>query len=93
MARSEGDLGLGAVGAGGFGLFALQQFVQVSGIRLAAARRFGIPDVQSVDALLARGQARDRGEDAPLRRAAASDDGRPAGLDPSRLAGGPRAPT
>jgi predicted dehydrogenase len=57
---------LGIIGCGGFGLYALQQFVQVPGVRLtamagthraaalAAARRFGVPDVGSVDDLLAR---------------------------------------
>lgn len=58
-------LGIGAIGAGGFGLFALQQFLQAPGTRLigiagtnregalAMARRFGVPDVVEVDALLA----------------------------------------
>jgi predicted dehydrogenase len=59
------ELGLGVIGCGGFGLFALQQFVQVPGIRLAgmagtarpaaeaAARRFGLDDIVDVDRLLA----------------------------------------
>jgi predicted dehydrogenase len=63
---SQDTIGLGVIGAGGFGLYALQQFTQVPGVRLvamagthrpaalAAARRFGIPDVEEVDALLAR---------------------------------------
>ena len=58
-------LRIGAVGAGGFGLFALQQFLQFPGVELVAmagthreaalamARRFGVPDVVEVDALLA----------------------------------------
>jgi predicted dehydrogenase len=60
------DIGLGVIGCGGFGLFALQQFVQAPGIRLAgmagtarpaalaAARRYGLEDVEEVDRLLAR---------------------------------------
>jgi predicted dehydrogenase len=63
---SERELRLGVIGCGGFGLFALQQFVQVPAVRLvgmagthreaaiAAAKRFGVEDVQEVDALLAR---------------------------------------
>ncbi len=55
---------IGALGAGGFGLFALQQFLQVPGMALTAiagthreaalamARRFGVPDLIEVDALL-----------------------------------------
>lgn len=58
-------LRIGAIGAGGFGLFALQQFLQVPGTQLVAiagthqeaaramARRFGVSDVHEVDALLA----------------------------------------
>lgn len=58
------DIGLGVIGCGGFGLFALQQFVQVPGIRLAgmagtarpaaqaAARRYGLEDVVEVERLL-----------------------------------------
>src|SRR5262245_62736138 len=61
----ESDVGLGVIGCGGFGLFALQQFVQVPGVRLAgmagtarpaaeaAARRFGLDDVVDIDRLLA----------------------------------------
>jgi predicted dehydrogenase len=63
---SSREIRLGVIGCGGFGLYALQQFAQVPGVRLtgmagthreaarAAARRFGIPDIQDVDALLAR---------------------------------------
>ena len=58
-------LRIGAVGAGGFGLFALQQFLQTPGVTLAAiaatsrepalamARRFGVIDVGDVEVLLA----------------------------------------
>jgi predicted dehydrogenase len=58
-------LRIGAIGAGGFGLFALQQFLQVPGVQLVAfagthreaalamARRFGVPDLVEVDVLLA----------------------------------------
>src|SRR5436190_20200998 len=61
----EQDLGLGVIGCGGFGLFALQQFVQVPGIRLAgmagtarpaaeaAARRYGLEDIVDVERLVA----------------------------------------
>lgn len=63
---SVGEIRLGIIGCGGFGLFALQQFVQVPGVRLvamagthreasiAAAKRFGVQDLEEVDALLAR---------------------------------------
>jgi predicted dehydrogenase len=63
--RTEG-IRIGALGAGGFGLFALQQFVQIPGVELvgiaathreaafAVAQRFGIPDLQDAGALLAR---------------------------------------
>src|SRR5215218_1518855 len=58
-------LRIGAIGAGGFGLFALQQFLQSPGVQLtgiagtfrdaavAMSRRFGVPDLVEVDALLA----------------------------------------
>lgn len=58
-------LRIGAIGAGGFGLFALQQFLQVPGTRLVAiagthreaalamARRFGVDDVVDTGLLLA----------------------------------------
>ena len=60
------EVGLAVIGCGGFGLFALQHFAQVGGIKLVgmagthrtaslvAARRFGIPDVKDVAALLRR---------------------------------------
>jgi predicted dehydrogenase len=60
----EQTLGLGVIGCGGFGLFALQQFVQTPGVRLvgmagtarpaalAAARRFGLEDVVEIERLL-----------------------------------------
>src|SRR5277367_1160595 len=63
---NSGEIRLGVIGCGGFGLYALQQFAQVPGVKLtgmagthrdaalAAARRFGIPDIEDVDKLLAR---------------------------------------
>jgi predicted dehydrogenase len=57
-------IGVGVVGCGGFGLFALQHFAQHPSVRLAgiaethreaahaAARRFGLPEVMTLDALL-----------------------------------------
>jgi predicted dehydrogenase len=63
---SQVEIRVGVVGCGGFGLYALQQFVQVPGVKLigmagtnrqaahAAAARFGIPDIEDVGALLAR---------------------------------------
>ncbi|MCI0335353.1 MAG: Gfo/Idh/MocA family oxidoreductase [Planctomycetes bacterium] len=63
-ATSEHQLGVGVIGCGGFGLFALQQFVQVPGVRLAgmaatarpaalaAAQRYGLEDVVDVQRLL-----------------------------------------
>jgi predicted dehydrogenase len=60
------DIGLGVIGCGGFGLFALQQFVQTPGVRLAgmagtarpaalaAAQRYGLENVEQIDRLLAR---------------------------------------
>ena len=62
----QGEIRLGVIGCGGFGLYALQQFAQVPGVKLAgmagthrqaahaAALRFGIPDIEDVDKLLAR---------------------------------------
>ena len=59
------DLHLAAIGAGGFGHFATQHFLQVPGVTLGAiagthhaqaqamAKRFGVPDVEDVQALLA----------------------------------------
>ena len=58
-------LRIGAVGAGGFGLFALQQFMQIPGVTLVAiagtsnagalsmAHRFGVADVGAFESLLA----------------------------------------
>jgi predicted dehydrogenase len=63
---NESQTRLAIIGCGGFGLYALQQFAQVSGVKLigmagtnrqaahAAAERFGIPDIQDVNQLLAR---------------------------------------
>jgi predicted dehydrogenase len=63
---SQRDVRLAVIGCGGFGLYALQQFTQVPGVKLigmagtnrpaahAAAERFGIPDIQDVEKLLAR---------------------------------------
>src|SRR4029079_8279927 len=60
----EQDIGLGVIGCGGLGLFALQQFVQVPGVHLvgmagtarpaalAAAKRYGLEDVVEVDRLV-----------------------------------------
>ena len=57
---------LGVIGCGGFGLFAVQHFVQAEGIELvaiagthreaaiAAAARFGAPDIQDVEDLVRR---------------------------------------
>jgi predicted dehydrogenase len=65
MTTKPQQIGLGVIGCGGFGLFAMQQFAQLPGIRLvgmagthraaahAAARRFGLPDVMEIEALLA----------------------------------------
>jgi len=62
----SGAIGIGVIGAGGFGLFALQHLTQIPGVKLvgmagthreaafAMAQRFGVPDIQDVDALLAR---------------------------------------
>src|SRR5688500_11444757 len=66
MDMKEGAIRMGVVGAGGFGLYALQQFTQIPGITLvgmagthreaafATAQRFGIPDIEDVDALVSR---------------------------------------
>ena len=63
---NQGEIRLAVIGCGGFGLYALQQFAQVPGVKLtgmagthrvaaqAAARRFGVPDIEDVDKLLAR---------------------------------------
>jgi predicted dehydrogenase len=62
----HGEIRLGVIGCGGFGLYALQQFAQVPGVKLvgmagthrqaahAAAQRFGIPDIEDVGKMLAR---------------------------------------
>jgi predicted dehydrogenase len=62
----QSEIRLAVIGCGGFGLFALEHFGQVPGIKLvgmagthrqaahAAAQRFGIPDIQDVDRLLDR---------------------------------------
>jgi len=59
------QLGIGVIGCGGFGLFALQQFVQVPGVQVvamaatarpaarAAAQRYGLDDLLEIDMLLA----------------------------------------
>lgn len=59
-------IGLGVIGCGGFGLFALQQFTQIPGIELvgmavthqpaslAAATRFGVENTNDLAAFLAR---------------------------------------
>jgi len=63
---SENAIGLGILGFGGFAMYATQQFAQVRGVALrciaethreaslAAAARFGLEDVRSADAMLAR---------------------------------------
>ena len=65
MSASD-EVRLGIIGCGGFGLFALQQFTQVTGVKLvamagthreaaqAAAKRFGVPNIEDVDVLLNR---------------------------------------
>lgn len=66
MSKQDRAVNLGVVGAGGFGLFALQHFLQVPGVRLAAmasthreaatamARRFGLGEVLELPQLLER---------------------------------------
>lgn len=66
MMSSTKRIRLGVVGCGGFGLFAVQQFVQVEGVKLAgmagthreaavaASKRFGVDDIEHVDKLLER---------------------------------------
>src|SRR5436190_23946568 len=56
---------IGVLGAGGFGMFALQQFTQIPGVELsgiaathreaafAMAQRFAVPDLEKTEALLA----------------------------------------
>src|SRR5262245_29875882 len=63
---NQDETRLGVIGCGGFGLYALQQFAQVPGVKpagmagthreaaIAAARRFGIPDIQDVGKMLGR---------------------------------------
>jgi predicted dehydrogenase len=63
---SQHEVRLAVIGCGGFGLFALQQFAQVPGVKLvgmagthrqaayAAAQRFGIPDIEDVEKLVKR---------------------------------------
>lgn len=63
---SEQTLRIGAVGAGGFGLFALQQFLQIPDVELAGmagthreaaqamAKRFGVSIVEEVEQLVTR---------------------------------------
>jgi predicted dehydrogenase len=60
------SIGLGVIGCGGFGLFALQQFTQVPGVNLvglacthrpaslAASARFGVENTDDLDEFLAR---------------------------------------
>src|SRR4051794_13060514 len=60
LLMTSDTLRIGAIGTGGFGLFALQQFLQIPGVQLlgiagthreaalAMARRFGVPDVVDV---------------------------------------------
>ena len=60
------DVGLGVIGCGGFGLFALQQFAQTPGVKLAgmagtarpaalaAAKRFGLENIDPIEGMLAR---------------------------------------
>jgi predicted dehydrogenase len=66
MDMKEGAIRIGVVGAGGFGLYALQHFTQIPGVTLvgmagthreaafAVAQRFDIPDIEDVDALVGR---------------------------------------
>src|SRR4051812_41777979 len=62
----QGEIRLGVIGCGGFGLYALQQFAQVPGVKLAgmagthreaayaAARRSRIPDIAGTGKMFAR---------------------------------------
>jgi predicted dehydrogenase len=62
----DSQIGLGVIGCGGFGLFALQQFTQIPGVSLvgmaathrpaslAAAARFGVENTDDLDAFLSR---------------------------------------
>src|SRR5688500_2287469 len=61
---AEREFGIGVIGMGGFGLFAVQQFVQIPGVRLVAiagskreeairtARRFGAEQLSSMAELV-----------------------------------------
>jgi predicted dehydrogenase len=63
---SDRPIGLGVIGCGGFGLFAVQQFIQVPGVKLvgvagthrpasiAALARFGVENTDDLDAFLGR---------------------------------------
>lgn len=63
---AERPIGIGAIGAGGFGLYAMQHFTQLPEVKLvgmagthrpaaaAMAARFGIPDIEDVDEMLKR---------------------------------------
>jgi predicted dehydrogenase len=63
---AEQEIRMGVIGFGGFGMFAVQQFVQAPGVRLvgmagtyrdaavAAAKRFGVADIEDVGVMLAR---------------------------------------
>jgi predicted dehydrogenase len=65
MTNTPRQVGIGVIGCGGFGLFALQQFAQIPGVRFvgmaatypeaakAATDRFGLPDVGEIETLLA----------------------------------------
>jgi predicted dehydrogenase len=64
MITNQEPVGIGVIGCGGFGLYAVQQFTQLPGVSLvgiassypeaarAATRRFGVPDVMEIEALL-----------------------------------------
>ena len=64
MSTEQRQFGIGVIGCGGFGLFALQQFAQIPGVgswawrprhpeaASAATRRFGLPDVKEIETLL-----------------------------------------
>jgi predicted dehydrogenase len=66
MTSEATPLRLGVIGCGGFGLYALQHFAQIDGIRLAgmagthreaailAAKRFGLPDIEDVEVMVQR---------------------------------------
>lgn len=60
----KNEIGIGVIGCGGFGLYALEHFLQVPGVKLigvtdvyrpaaeAAAQRFGVPDMGEIDKLV-----------------------------------------